>query len=136
MSFKCPQCGSMECGPIRCRFTMKDHKDMSACREDAPSGFTRVLPASVYGRRAVSPNDTVHGQEDALLPTPHAAPPELPAVTSASRAMKAEERDDPRAHADDQHGGGASLPQSLSRDSAQYPAASAPDIGYECAWPR
>lgn len=22
---KCPQCGSRECGPIRCRFTMNDH---------------------------------------------------------------------------------------------------------------
>jgi hypothetical protein len=22
---RCPQCGSMECGPIRCRFTMRDH---------------------------------------------------------------------------------------------------------------
>jgi len=108
MSFKCPQCGSMECGPIRCRFTMKDHKDMSACREDAPSGFTRVLPASVYGRRAVSPNDTVHGQEDALLPTPHAAPQAATEPYSSA----------------------------ITSGHPEKPAASAPDIGYECAWPK
>lgn len=24
---KCPQCGSMECGPWRCRFTMIEHRN-------------------------------------------------------------------------------------------------------------
>lgn len=22
---RCPQCGSMDCGPIRCRFSMREH---------------------------------------------------------------------------------------------------------------
>lgn len=24
---RCPQCGSMDCGPIRCRFSMIEHND-------------------------------------------------------------------------------------------------------------
>lgn len=60
---KCPQCGSLECGPWRCRFTMIRHKDA------APQ---------------VSPKTQVEGS-------------------------------------------GATYPPS---------AVAAPDVGYECAWPK
>ena len=60
----------------------------------------------------------------------HAAPGELPAVTSARRAMKAGESgyrpDEQSSNAGDEPAGRRSTTSSLRRDSAQYPPAAAP----------
>lgn len=36
---KCPQCGSRECGVIRCRFSMVDHRDFKAEKAERQCNF-------------------------------------------------------------------------------------------------
>ena len=92
-------------------------------------GVTRCPMKEHAAQRGKSPDYSGNPAPSVAAPI-NAAPGELPAVTSARRAMKAGESgyrpDEQSSNAGDEPAGRRSTTSSLRRDSAQYPPAAAP----------
>ena len=68
---KCPQCRSLECGPVRCRFTMTEHRNAAPQAADGRASVKPLIDNALASGETGSPADAAPiGYEAAYIDGP------------------------------------------------------------------